>query len=113
MIRVFASLLLAMVVALTSVTTAQARHMDAAVDRMVICTGLQTSVIYIDAQGNPTQSPHACPDCMVAAPDMLAVASFELRTAPVVATSPDAPRTIAAPDRPNGTRKARAPPVAA
>ena len=32
---------------------------------MVICTGSGPLMVYVDADGNPVQAPHICPDCVL------------------------------------------------
>lgn len=65
MIRVFSALLLSLVLALTSHSTAGAKGAPTAVDHMVICTGFGATVVYTDAHGQPTSAPHLCPDCVM------------------------------------------------
>jgi hypothetical protein len=65
MTRPLIALLLALVLALTSTSVAVAKGSPMAVDRMVICTGLVASVVYTDADGQPTSAPHLCPDCVM------------------------------------------------
>lgn len=38
-----------------------------AVGQMVICTGFGATVLYTDADGQPTSAPHLCPDCVMQA----------------------------------------------
>lgn len=67
--RPLASLLLALIVALTSVTSAVARVQPPG-NQIVICSGVGVITITVDDQGNPTGSPlgpvHPCPDCVAA-----------------------------------------------
>lgn len=63
--RLSLSLLLTLALAFTSLTMAQARGAAAATGQMVICSGLGTTIIYVDADGQPTQAPHMCPDCLM------------------------------------------------
>mmetsp|Transcript_32491 Transcript_32491/g.62592 ORF Transcript_32491/g.62592 Transcript_32491/m.62592 type:complete len:81 (+) Transcript_32491:107-349(+) len=65
MIRALLSITLSLVLVLTSHSAGMAKASPAAVDQMVICTGLGTTVIYTDADGRPTTTPHLCPDCVV------------------------------------------------
>ena len=57
--------LLGLVLAVTSHSAGMARGASTAVDQIVICTGLDVTVIHLDAEGQPTQAPHLCPDCVV------------------------------------------------
>lgn len=62
MTRLIGSLFLALMLALTSQSMAVARGASAAVGQMVLCTGSGPLAIYVDAQGQPTEAPHICPD---------------------------------------------------
>jgi hypothetical protein len=67
--RSLSGVLLALVLAITSVTMAVARgHAAAAVGgtEMVICTGYGLVKVTLDAEGNPTGPVHPCPDCVAA-----------------------------------------------
>lgn len=63
--RMTLSLFLTLALAFTSLTMAQARGAAAATGQMVICSGLGTTIIYVDAEGQPTQAPHMCLDCLM------------------------------------------------
>lgn len=62
MIRSLFTLLFCFVLALTSQSMAVARGANVATDQMVLCVGMGTAVVYLDADGNETQAPHVCPD---------------------------------------------------
>jgi hypothetical protein len=62
MMRMFSSLLLALMLALTSQSMAVARGASAATGQMVLCTGSGPVAVYFDAEGEPTSAPHICPD---------------------------------------------------
>lgn len=67
--RSLSGVLLALVLAITSVTMAVARgHAAAAAGgtEMVICTGYGLVKVTLDAEGNPTGPVHPCPDCVAA-----------------------------------------------
>lgn len=57
-------LALCLLMAITSQTMAVARG-SATVGWMVICTGTGPLQVAIDAEGNPVDTPHICPDCML------------------------------------------------
>lgn len=57
---------LALVVALTSQTTAQMRGQSMAVGAVVLCLGGSAVTVAVDENGNPTGPAHICPDCMAA-----------------------------------------------
>lgn len=65
MTRAVLALFLSLALALTSHSVAVAKSAPAAVDQIVICSGFGATVIYTDADGQPTSAPHLCPDCIV------------------------------------------------
>ncbi|WP_170362547.1 MULTISPECIES: hypothetical protein [Ruegeria] len=58
----FLPLALSLLVILTGQGVAASRGMDRAVGQMVLCTGTGPVVVYMDAEGQPTQPPHFCPE---------------------------------------------------
>lgn len=66
-LRLTLSLVLVFMLALTSQTMALARGAAAPVGHMVLCIGSGSVTVYTDAQGQPTEAPHFCPDCAVGA----------------------------------------------
>ena len=58
--------MLSAVLALASVSLAQARHYDHDGLKMVLCTDAGYQTIVLDAQGNPVPFTHPCPDCVAA-----------------------------------------------
>jgi hypothetical protein len=66
MIRNFMIMMLSGVLALASVSLAQARHYDHNGLKMVLCTDDGYQTIVLDAQGNPVPITHPCPDCVAA-----------------------------------------------
>ncbi|MEO9650802.1 MAG: hypothetical protein ABJ360_06290 [Roseobacter sp.] len=60
----FFGVFLALMLVLTGQSMAVARGSMAAAGQMVICTGVGTTTVYIDAEGNPTAAPHVCPECI-------------------------------------------------
>lgn len=60
-----AALILAVVLAVTSVTMQVARAEAAGVAPMVICSGGETVEIRLDSRGNPVDPGHPCPDCVL------------------------------------------------
>lgn len=61
--RLFISVLLALILALTSQAMAVTRVSTDATGQMVLCIGTQSVTVYVDAEGQPTAAPHFCPDC--------------------------------------------------
>jgi hypothetical protein len=51
-----------LLVLLTGQGVAASRGMETAVGQMILCTGDGPVVVYTDADGQPTQPPHFCPD---------------------------------------------------
>lgn len=54
------SLVLALVVALSSVTMAAARHQPRAMEQVMLCSGM---MVEVDAQGDPVGPQLPCPEC--------------------------------------------------
>ncbi len=65
LLQSYTPLVLALIVALTSVTHVQARHSAHGAQSMVICTGYGMVRITLDATGNPIEQSLPCPDCVV------------------------------------------------
>ncbi|WP_092884684.1 DUF2946 family protein [Roseicitreum antarcticum] len=65
--RLCSGLLLALVLAATSVSMAVARQQAAAGMTVVICTSVGLETITLDADGNPVGPVHLCPLCLAAA----------------------------------------------
>lgn len=82
-LRPLSGLILALVLALTSVTMAQARGQAMAVGQVVICSGGALVTVPVDAEGNPTGPAHICPDCA------LTLFAAPPATPPVIATRAD------------------------
>ena len=67
--RVLIAACLTLVLIATSGAMAVARGQMAAAGpafSMVICTGNGTETLRLDADGNPVQASHACPECVIA-----------------------------------------------
>lgn len=65
MSRALSALFLSLVLAVASVTLAVSRGQAAGLSEMVICSGGAAVTVTVDAQGNPVERPHHCPDCLV------------------------------------------------
>lgn len=106
-------LILALVVALSSVTMAQARHQARASGEMVICTAIGMITVEVDAQGRPVGPMLPCPDCTPALAALVAgpapVPGPALRLVPLAWAAAEIP---APPMGAPVFRQARAPPVA-
>lgn len=61
---------LALMLALTSVTMAEARHYGPVGTSVVICAGGMTQTVTLDADGNKVPFTHNCPDCIMGALDL-------------------------------------------
>jgi hypothetical protein len=66
MLRIWLTTFFAAILALTSVTLALGQHGQMGTVQMVLCSDLGDTVITLDAQGNPIESAHVCPDCVAA-----------------------------------------------
>jgi hypothetical protein len=64
-LRPILGLLLALLLAVTSVTMAVARGQSPMGRDVIICAGAGVSTITLDADGNPVRARHACPDCLM------------------------------------------------
>lgn len=95
MLRPLLALLLIVVLALTGQTMAQARGAAAATGQMVICTGTGPMVVYVDAEGQPTEAPQICPEATMQLPTaggltLAAAPQRLLWSAPVASLAPRA-----------------------
>lgn len=90
MMRATLHMLLTVTMLVTSIGAASARGAAPAVDHVVICGGQGVSVLYLDAEGEPTHPPHLCPDCILhlVAPLPGGAALAPMRVAPVAAVLP-------------------------
>jgi hypothetical protein len=61
--RSLVSLLLILCLLVTGNALSSARGQGMAVGQMVICTGTGPVVVHVDAEGQPAEAPHYCPDC--------------------------------------------------
>ena len=75
--RALTSFLLALLLAVTSVTFASARVQEVGTTQMVICAQGAALLVTLDAAGNPVQMPHHCPDCLAALPPLPVPVSFD------------------------------------
>lgn len=75
-LRPFFGLCLGLMLALTSVTMAEARHYGPVGTSVVICAGGMTQTVTLDADGHKVPFTHSCPDCIVVALDMPAPLSL-------------------------------------
>lgn len=69
-LRPFFGFCLGLMLALTSVTIAQARHYGPMGTSVVICANGKAQRINLDASGQKRPFTHVCPDCIMAALDM-------------------------------------------
>ena len=63
--QILTTALLILAVAMTAVSVGHAHGQPRAVGEIVICTGHGPVTIAVDADGQPTQANHLCPDCVV------------------------------------------------
>ena len=92
LLRPLFGLCLALMLALTSVTMAEARHYGPIGTSVVICANGMAQTITLDATGHKVPFTHNCPDCIVAAMDVPATTSLPHR--------PDFVATLALPMQP-------------
>ena len=111
MLRTVLSLMLSLLLVVTSHSAGYARGAERAVDQMVICVGVQSVVVYVDTEGQPTSAPHFCPDCALHA---LAVPAQFSMVPSAITLSPAALAwdvELAHEQARRTTRQARAPPI--
>jgi hypothetical protein len=70
---------LALMLALTSVTMAEARHYGPVGTSVVICANGMAHTITLDGNGHRVPFTHNCPDCIMAAGDMPSALSLPMR----------------------------------
>lgn len=68
-VKPFAGVLLAAVLVLTGQSMVVARGAAAATGQIEICIGADIVKVYVDRDGQPTQAPHICPDCVLSFAD--------------------------------------------
>ncbi|MBO9444417.1 hypothetical protein J7416_01150 [Ruegeria sp. R14_0] len=104
-------IVVSLLVVLTGQSIAASRGMDRAVGHMVLCTGSGPVVVYVDADGQPTQAPHLCPDYALTLLGAVAITELSVPDAPDV----DRPEPLRAGGSlialPLPAQPARAPPV--
>ncbi len=111
LMRPLSGLVLALLMALTSVTMAVARGQDRMGTTVEICAGFGAVFISLDANGQPVGPSHICPDCLGG------VTALDLPGNPASPQRPQsmrratfAPVIIAAPSLPQPQATARGPP---
>ncbi len=109
--RRFLPFLLSLLVILTGQSVAESRGIDRAVGQMVLCTGTGPVVVYMDADGQPTQAPHYCPDYALALLGAVHQAQADIPPAPVLAQPEPTRRDRGQISAPLPQRPARAPPA--
>lgn len=65
-LRTHIALMLALMLALTSLSLAVARGQATPAGTIALCSGAGMQMLYVDADGNPTGPPHVCPDGVAA-----------------------------------------------
>jgi len=105
------SLLLLAVVALTAQSAAAARTMPDAHGQMVICTGTGPTMVYFDANGEPTGAPVICPDYALSLIVALGMEDVSLASTRVWGTVQVQLSFVTARSLQSIAQKARGPPV--
>jgi len=106
-------LLLALVLSVTSVTSAVARAEQGALTQMVICSMGAERLVTVDARGQPVERAHHCPDCLAALSALPRIAPAERPVTRVTVVVPPGDRPLSLPPRGHGPVLARGPPVVA
>ena len=65
-LRAVLVLFLVSALSLTGQTMAAAKGANDPAGRLIICQGMAVTLIYVDAEGQPTEAPHFCPECLAA-----------------------------------------------
>lgn len=65
-LRTHIALMLALMLALTSLSLAVARGQATPAGTIALCSGAGMQMLHVDADGNPTGPPHVCPDGVAA-----------------------------------------------
>ncbi len=81
-VRIYLAVTLSLVLVLTGQSLAQSRGVTMAQGQMEICTGTGPVMVYVDAEGQPTQAPHYCPDFALTLLSALGVADITAPRAP-------------------------------
>lgn len=110
--RAFCTLLLALILAVTSVTSAVARAEQGALTQMVVCSMGAERVVMVDAAGEPVEVRHHCPDCLAALTPPPQAALVLPAVPAVVSTLQVVGKSVAPPVRAPLSVLARGPPVA-
>ncbi|MEM8576718.1 MAG: hypothetical protein AAGF60_02600 [Pseudomonadota bacterium] len=102
-------ILSALLIAVTAQSYAQARAAEDPSGRMVLCIGAAVVVVLTDADGQPVEVPHTCPEAtlLLAAGPALPDAAPPVRVEPFV----PAAAAILSAGRPAPRASARAPPA--
>ena len=111
LLRPLSGLLLALLMALTSVTMAVARGQPPMGDPVEICGGYGQVFVTLDASGQPAAPRHSCPECLggVTALDLPAITAAPKRPQSL-ARAAFAPLTVIASSLPPPQASARGPP---
>ena len=64
LLRRYTALLLAAALLLTGHSAAASRFARDATGQVILCTGTGPVTVYVDENGEPTGTPHICPDCI-------------------------------------------------
>ncbi|MES0826051.1 hypothetical protein [Ruegeria sp. SCP11] len=107
----FLPLALSLLVILTGQGVAASRGIDSAVRQMVLCTGTGPVVVYMDAEGQPTQPPHFCPEYALTLLGAITLAAPAVPVAPTSVQPAPLRKTNSLIAAPVPNRPARAPPV--
>lgn len=64
-VRAYLAVFLALTVLLTAHSAAAMRAARDATGQLVLCTSSGPVSVYVDAEGQPTDAPHVCPECLI------------------------------------------------
>lgn len=109
--RIIASLLVMLSLALSGQAMALAKGQPAAVGTMVLCLGGVTVAVPMDANGQPVSAPHLCPDCVLSVLPVPSVAAVDAPSDAFVRVGPDPQGSLTAGGAVCVTPPVRGPPV--
>lgn len=97
--------------ATTGLSVAMARGQSGSAGAVVICRGLTVVTVLVDADGQPVEAQHLCPDAVLALFVDVGVAATMPQVALSWAPVDRAPEELSGVARPARTLRARGPPV--
>lgn len=111
LLQIATALVLTVVMAVSAAAAGYAHGQPRVAGHIVICAGDQIVTLAVGEDGQPVETPHHCPDCVVKLAAVLAVAPTLVRDLPLGRTLDALPMRQVAATSPVLGKRARAPPV--